>query len=400
MSLIQSGEYDDELDISDELRLAMQPYLDWENLDRNHFIRHVEEGRKGRNVGWDVGSKKLASYTYGKHRGRYYLIGADSGVGKTTIADFMHLHKTYEYATAHGHPWFCYYYSLELSKTEKIARWVSYAIWMMFGKALPSDYIMGRIDGVMVTDSDLQLIRAGYAYIERMLKHMVIVEDAVHPTKIFTDLVNHHYDEIHGKVLRAPSRDPKKPGTITGFVPKEGLENAMVDVVIDHLALLHSEQKLDTKGTMDLMSKYAVAMRNLFGTTFTFIQQFSTDMQTWHRSAKKISDKFIAPQRLDFGDSKYTYRDADLVLGLVNPYQFELETYFGYEVDLYQGYLLGLHVMKNRYGLSNRLVPLFLNPLVGVFEDMPKPVNMPALENFQDKATQITDTCQRFSQTT
>jgi hypothetical protein len=396
MSLIPVGKHDTQFDISDELRLIVDKVVDWQKLANNHFIKMVEMGRQGRNVGWSTGIPNMDMHTHGKHRGRYYLIGADSGVGKTTFGDFIHLLESYRYAKAHGLKWYCYYYSFELAHAEKIARWVSYYLAIEYGVTYPSNFMLGRINGNLPTDEDMVYIRIGYAFVEEMLKHMIIIEDSVHPTKIFHDLIDYHYEK-YGTIERNKPTGNAKKGSIIGYTAHPGEELAMVDVFVDHLALTHGEQGLDTKGTIDLLSKYAVALRNLFGTTFTFLQQFSTDMQTWHRNSKKITDKFIAPQRLDFGDSKYTYRDADVVYGLVNPYQFELETYFRYEVEKFQGYLLGIHIMKNRYGTSSVMVPVFLNPLTGIFEQMPKATNEIAMERFIDKASKIVELCQKFS---
>jgi hypothetical protein len=385
-----------EYELSDELYEIVSKVIDWESLEQGHFMRLVEYGRQGHNVGWANGFNRLNNYLHGKHRGRYYLIGADSGVGKTTYADFSHLLEQYEYVKAHGKKWYCYYYSFELSKTEKIARWVSYFIYKKYGQVFPSNYIIGRIQGNLPTDKDMELIRIGYAYVYEMMKHITFIEDPVHPTKIFMDLRQHHYGK-YGTIKEGPVQKGKKHGPILGYTPHPGEENAMVDVVIDHVALLHGEQGMDTKQTIDLMSKYAVALRNMFGTTFTILQQFSTDMQTWHRSAKKITDKFISPQRLDFGDSKYTYRDADVVLGLVAPHQFDLETYYRYDIASLKGCMIGTHIMKNRYGPSAVMVPMFMNPLCGVLQELPKETNELALEPFITQSDKIEELCQKFS---
>jgi hypothetical protein len=392
-----TGKSAEEFDLTPELRAIVDKVVDWEQLKTNHFMYQVEMGRLGKNVGWGNGFTRLNNYVHGKHRGRYYLIGADSGVGKTTFADFSHLLSQYEYAKAHGKKWYCCYYSFELSKTEKIARWVSYYICIKFGLVFPSNFILGRISGTLPSDTDMQYIRAAYAYVEEMMSHMTVFEEPVHPTKIFMDI--REFYARHGKILEGPKPAGKKHGPIIGYIANPGEEEAMVDVFIDHVALLHPEQGMDTKQTIDLMSKYAVALRNLFGTCFTIIQQFSTDMQSWHRSAKKISDKFISPQRLDFGDSKYTFRDADVVYGLIAPYQFDLETYYGYDVMSLDNFMLALHIMKNRYGTASVMIPLFLNPLSGVIEELPKEKHELVLEPFYEKAIKIAELCQKFSPT-
>jgi DnaB-like helicase C terminal domain len=385
----------DDLEITPELRSIVDRVVNWESLEQGHFMRLVEEGRKGKNVGWGNGFERINRHLHGTHRGRYYLIGADSGVGKTTYADFSYVLEQYEYAKKHGKRWYCYYYSFELSKTEKIARWVSYYLYKKFSIIMPSNFILGRIAGNLPTEEDMKFIRAGYAYVEEMMEHIKFKEDAVHPTKIFMDMRKHYAN--FGLIKEGKKAPGKQYGPIEGYTPHPGHEDDMVTVVVDHIALLHSEQGMDTKQTIDLLSKYAVALRNLFGTSFVILQQFSTDMQSWHRSAKKVSDKFIAPQRLDFGDSKYTYRDADVVLGLVSPHQFELPKYFGYDVERLGGYMIGTHIMKNRYGTSSVMMPMFMNPLCGVLEELPSDNHELSLEEHFEMARKIEALCQKFS---
>lgn len=382
-------------DISPELRSIVDRVVNWEELETNHFIRQVELGRQGMNAGWGNGFSRINNHLHGTHRGRYYLIGADSGVGKTTYADFSYLLEQYEYALANGLQWHCFYYSFELSKLEKIARWVSYYIAKKYGIIYPSNFILGRIHGKTPTDEDMHYIRLGYAFVSKMMTNMTIVEDAVHPTRIFMDLKKYYRE--NGTMVEEKPAAGKTHGRILSYTPGPKIANGLVSVVTDHVALSHSEQGLDTKGTIDLLSKYAVASRNLFGTTWIIIQQFSTDMQTWHRSAKKITDKFISPQRLDFGDSKYTYRDADVVLGLVAPHQFDLDTYYGYKVSKLEGYLLAVHIMKNRYGTSSVMIPVFMNPLCGLLEELPAPTEQFLLEEYYEKTEEIFKLCQNFS---
>jgi hypothetical protein len=395
MAPIPNGKSAEELEISPELRSIVNRVVNWEELEINHFIRQVEIGRKGMNAGWGNGFHKINAHIHGTHCGRYYLLGADSGVGKTTVADFAYLLEQYEYAKAHKKKWHCFYYSFELAKVEKIARWVSYYIATKYNRVYPSNFILGRIHKNVATDEDMQYIRLGYAYVSEMMTHMTIVEDPVHPTKIFLDLKE--YYRKNGTMVEEKPVGDKKHGRILSYTPGPGIADAMIEVFIDHIGLTHSESGLDTKGTIDLLSKYAVASRNLFATTWVILQQFSTDMQSWHRSAKKITDKFIAPQRLDFGDSKYTFRDADVVMGLIAPHQFDLDTYFGYSVDKLQGYMLGLHIMKNRYGTSSVMMPVFMNPLCGVLEELPPSGDAFLMEEYYEKTEEILKLCLNFS---
>lgn len=60
------------------------------------FIEDVEAGRQGRNIGLSTGSKKLDNALGGVQRGTYYLIGGNTGTGKTAFADHAFVLSPYE----------------------------------------------------------------------------------------------------------------------------------------------------------------------------------------------------------------------------------------------------------------------------------------------------------------
>src|SRR5688572_23651241 len=103
----------------------------WEKQP-DQFTVAVEKGMKGLSSGMGNGLDRINNYLYGTHRGRYYLVGADSGVGKTTLADFMYVIHLWLACRLHGIPYKGVYLSFEISKREKIARWVSTFIRFLF----------------------------------------------------------------------------------------------------------------------------------------------------------------------------------------------------------------------------------------------------------------------------
>jgi hypothetical protein len=109
------------------------------------------------------------------------------------------------------------------------------------------------------------------------------------------------------------------------------------------------------------------------------------------------------PQRIDFGDSKATYRDADVVIGYVKPAIFDYSEFMGYPVIADDGDCLGQSLviqclMKNRYGPSGRMCPLFLDGLSGHAYDLPTTPNNPFLmKEWYDKADKIEKLCQVYS---
>jgi len=386
----------DDLVIEDPVVLnRIEKYVDWEKLPKQHFISAVETGRQGLNIGMDNGMPALSKYIYGTHKARYYLLGSDSGVGKTTLADFMFILRAWAWCKARGLKLHAYYYSFEISKMEKSARWVSFFIKVLYGRDIPSDYLMGRIEGLIVSDEDMKLIRHAYACVEDIMENIVFVEDPVNPTKMFHDLVELHYAKV-GTIHRGPSKDPKKKGPIIGYTPHAGTERDITLVMCDHLALARNEQGMDTKQTIDLWSKYTVALRNLFGTSAAYIQQFNTELTSVFRTQRK-GEGPMAPQRIDFGDSRYTFRDADVVLGLLKPYDFDVNTFHDYDIKQLMGYFIGLYLMKNRYGPTHRMLPIFLNPIAGIPQDLPLTPKVDILmDPFYKQARQLDQIAQLY----
>lgn len=191
----------------------------WNDED-DEFTKTVAAGLKGLNYGLGNGLDRINNYLYGVHRGRYYLIGADSGVGKTTVGDFMLLLHPWMAAKAAGIPFYGKYFSFEISRKEKIARWVSFFIYLLFGRDIPSDYIMGRIPGLIVTPDDLRMIKIAKNYVDTMLQDVEIIEGSVNPTWVLNHMIDRHYEKI-GKVERDKPTDSKKKGHITGFIPND-----------------------------------------------------------------------------------------------------------------------------------------------------------------------------------
>lgn len=378
-------------------------WMDEEELKKDKFLYQLKRGMQGHNVGLDNGLVNINKYIHGTHKARYYLLGGESGSYKTTLADFVFVLKAWESAKKLSRKIKIKYFSFEIGKVEKLYKWCSYYIFIKFGVQLSSDYLQGRINGVLVTKEHSHMILVAYALVQELLKDVEIIEDTLHPTKIFEAMVEEHFAK-NGKVERTVvpadelKKNPNKKGYVKGYTEND--PDLITIMVVDHLALVGHEMGLGTKDLMDKMSKYAIVLRNLFYCTPVIVQQFSTDMMAAYRGnyGKKTAAS-IAPSRLDFGDSKATYRDADVILGGVKP-QNEMSDFIGYNIgpDGLGDYFVPWYLMKNRYGPANRMVPLFLDPIVGQPFDLPlDPTNLFAMQDWIDKAQKLEQICQTFS---
>jgi hypothetical protein len=349
-----AGPWDEEVD-------RLRKELDVENKTAMY---HIDRGRQGLNAGVANGMTVLNKFLYGTQRARYYLIGADSGVGKTTLTDFMYVYNLFVACEALSIPFEILYFSFEISVVMKKARWISMLYYLKYNEDIPSDAIYGWSPNHLLTDDQYAKVKIVAAEVERMFSHIQFVETAVTPFRMF-DMIVHRagaYGDLH-KI-----EGGNGPNSYVGYT--ERTPGMMRVTIVDHLALLEDTGK-GLKATMDLASTFFVRARNVFGETIVAVQQFNTELQTASRERKHTLA--YNPTRQDLGDSRYTYRDADVVLGLTRPLDYQLN-----EVDEYKKlrewgrYFVQLHIMKNRYGSgAGKYVPLFQNYVSGVPEELP-----------------------------
>lgn len=375
-------------------------YLDEEEARKDPVLSHLKRTMNGQNIGLSNGLTNINKYIYGTHKAMYYLEAGESGAYKTTITDFKYVIMAWLEAKKAGRPIKIKYLSFEIGKLPKIYRWIGMFIFLKYKVQLPFDYLMGKVPGRLPSKQHMAWILEAYATVREMQKDVQVIEDVMHPTKIFEGMVEDHFAK-HGTVTRAAiSKEDEKKGK-KGYVKSyvENDPNLMTILIIDHLALTGTEMGLETKGIMDKMSKYAIVLRNLFHCTVVFVQQFSVDMlQAYRGLAGKKTEANIMPNRLDFGDSKATYRDADIVSAYVKPQSNGMLKFNSYDLSPHTGlggYFVANYLMKNRYGPSDRLLPLFVDAVSGYVYDLPlDPNNLIAMEEWYEYAQKLEQICQ------
>lgn len=269
----------------------------------NKLMSHVDRGMKGLNQGLDNGMKTLNNFIHGTHKARYYLLGADSNVGKTTIGDYMYFYSLYEAAKKLGIEFELDYYSFEVSEVMKKARLASLIHFIDYRENLPSSLILGES-----LDSTKRLSSQQYAQVklvsdkvEDLFSHINFIETPATPIDMWKRIVQRA--SKNGTVLR----DRDKAGRVSEIVGYKKDKDVFRMTIVDHIALLENERGMSPKQSIDTASTYFVRARNLFQDSFLIIQQFNSEMQGAARDKK--SPMAYVPVRKDFGDSSYTFRD-------------------------------------------------------------------------------------------
>ncbi|MBR6347456.1 MAG: hypothetical protein IKR80_00725, partial [Spirochaetales bacterium] len=100
------------------------------------------------------------------------------------------------------------------------------------------------------------------------------------------------------------------------------------------------------------------------------------------------------PAVATLGDTKYTARDANYVLGLFDPSFFGLPNWLGYKIQDTDGlglrnYGRFLYIIRGRDGEQGGVCPLFFDGAVSEFEELPKPDDINALTKIYNRINSL-----------
>jgi hypothetical protein len=369
--------------------------LNNEETNNSLLLRTVAKGLAGANVGISTGLAGLDANSFGLQKARYILVGAASGVGKTTIADqayvlepILNLLFVKHKATMLGPETLTQkelflleldikvnYWSFELPMDMKLLKWASYLLWRCYGIRAGVDYL-ANVEGKGILHKVIweKLLKVD-KLLQVILAHINFYDEPENPTGIYKNLVNFAKANGQFQTTEYTDNEGNKKQRVVGYKPTN--PKLYVVNVFDHLALLQKERGFNTKETMDKASEYFVYFRNRCGHSTIAIQQFNSELSSIER--QKLKGYALAPQPSDFGDSKYTFRDADLVHGLFKPSSYDIDAFEGYSIlpknSSDKAYLgdaaIFLFNLKNRYGRTNWINSLALDGLVGQFVDLP-----------------------------
>lgn len=342
----------------------------------DRVIEEIDRGKLGLNEGLPHGFPKLVDYIPNVQKKTYYLIGASTGEGKTTIADQMFLYSPYEYIkNTIDCPYTIDidYFSFEIDSVSKITKGISRKLYLDYGLVVDVNYILSRGKN-MISQEIYDKIILTKNYFEELEDNLHIFDIALNPTGVNKYLFRKA--EEHGKILKKIINtvdDNKNPVTMEVFdkyVPNN--PNRFWIVILDHAALLREELGKSTKQLIDKMSEYLVAGRNNFGITPVVIQQLNYDINSPERA--KIGR--LTPMLSDFGDSKYTTRDCNYCLSLFNPSKFEQSNFRGYDISKLGDRFRSVEILKGRDGGIGTRIGLAYLGAVGVYKELPKAEEM------------------------
>lgn len=340
-------------------------------------LAKIEEGKAGLNVGIPIGFSRLREYLPNIQQKTTYLIGAGTKVGKTSFADDVFFYGAYDYfsnlkaqAALEGFELDIDYFTFEIDSETKIIKGITRKIWLDYGIVVDSNTILSRGEN-HCSDEIYNIVLSTRKYFEELEEICTMHSMPDNPTGIYKYL----WDKAkrHGTIIeKNVNEDPngEKIMRFDKYIPNNPKRYWLV--FLDHIALMLEERGFNTKQNIDKMSQYFVQLRNNFNMTPIIIQQltFDTDNDDRYKSNR------LTPTLRDFGDSKYTTRDANVIMALFSPYRHHIEEFGGYDVRRLGNSFRNCEILENRDGEPNINIGLnFIGP-AGTFREMPRASEM------------------------
>lgn len=304
----------------------------------------------------------------------YYLISGGPKTGKSKFASFIFLYNAvlYAYHNPEKLRLKIFYVNLEETKEKITERFMVYLLYELSGRKVRTS--QKELESVCnpVDERMLELLdsREYSDILDFYEKHVEFLE-STNPTGIFKSLVD--YAAHHGKRImkKVPMKNSKgEQVTVEKFDRYEPDDpNEYVEIIIDHISLITTENGLDLRSSIKKLSSYLVELRNKYRYIPVVIQQQSTETS----SLEAYKNMKIRPTVAGLADCKDTAKDLNVMLGLSNPYAFEIKTYFGYDISRLHNCQRFLECVLNRDGSASSVKALYFDGAVSFFSELPSP---------------------------
>lgn len=345
-------------------------------------LRRIEQNKSKRFncIPFDQSLPRFSNYMPGIQQGRYYLVSGVSGAGKSQLTDELFIFNPWDFLKENKTDLKIkiLYYSLEVDAETKMTQWMSRRLFTNYGIRTSID-ILQSVGKNRINDNIHMAVMETRAYFEELEDVLVMKDGAINPTGIINDI--HQYAINNGKEVKKIVDYGKGPQEVFDhYVPRNS--NEYVEVIVDHYSLLNLEMGMDIKHTIEKLSTSFVRARNRYNYIPVGIQQQSGEME----NVEHIKLSKLEPSKVGLGETKLTYNDCDLALGIFQPQKHEIKSYRGYNLVPMQDNYRNVNIFKNRYGMSNVNVGMYFDGAVNFFTELPpsdqiKDIHYEAIKN-------------------
>lgn len=326
-------------------------------------------GMTDRNNSIPIGLPKLGQYASIKKR-MLMLLFSTTGAGKSSMTDTIVLNASLSHMNSPGEnklkPDF-QLFSMERSKVMRIAKWLSYRIFITEGEEIQLGKMLGWWDQKL-TKSEHSLILKQKEFIDCLLNDYVTIHEGAKTPKEVYKIMKDHYEAI----------GIYDKQTIKGKEQKiyvQNNEDIITVPIFDHGNLTKTTQELPTKKqSIDKLVEFAQGFRDLENSNVIWVSQVNRNISGVSRS-KDGEFELVLEDVKESGD---IVDASDLAISLFDPIKYGQSSKTGYTpmdfIDKSNGinYFRSAQILKSSYSADTLRIPLGFNGFCGQFKELPK----------------------------
>jgi replicative DNA helicase len=338
------------------------------------LIDSIDAGKQGKNQGLPTGYNRLDSYICGIQKGRYDVVFGREGTGKSAFTDCSYVLNPYDFLKKENRldKLEILYYSLEMSRQSKIAKWCCWKIYKDTNHKLLVDtnYILSKGKNRISNDIYQKVVETAN-YFEEMSDMVHIYDDPLNPTGI--------WKQVNEYALRNGTITTEESGR---KVYKANNPEKYVIIIVDTAGNLTLEKVADNynvKSTIDKCSEYLRIFRNKFNYSPVLVSHANRSID----DINKVKYGEIFHTLSDIKDSNQPGQDANTVMCIFNPLSYmnpnnDMNKFMGYDIDKLRDRFRCVGVLKNREGEDNVRVGMGFIGEIGSYFELPKSKDMEA----------------------
>lgn len=348
-------------------------------------INTIESNKKIRESGKIIAipfykMPRLSTVLPGVMKKRYSVISAGSKEGKTQLCDFLFMYQPIEYILDNpdcGVSLRIKYFSLELDKETKMAQAMCYRLFTKYNIVISPDNLMSIFNEYIIDEKILKIIKSTEfkEWFKAFENTVEFIDNIKHPTGIMLNIKA--YAESNGSYTYKNIDWVDEWGRV---VKKKVIDkyqandpNEIVEVIVDHAALLVEKGKTLYECIKQLSSEHFLYMRDKWLYSPILVVQQSADSltQQFSNQGKNVLDK-VRPTPEGLANCKDIRQDLNLLIGVFSPYKYKESSYEGWDLTKLRDNHREISILMNRNGKSNASIQVGFWGSSNVFVELPQ----------------------------
>ncbi len=321
---------------------------------------------------------RMASSYPGWVKGRYTIITASPGVGKTSFSKYFALFSSVQFCVKNKLKCHVLYFALEETSDEFSMSMISLLLYKRYGVKISASQLCS-LGEMHLSDDELTKIDNVQRDYETLMQHVEVIDSVSNPTGIYYRV--REYAMANGtertetkRYFNEQSGRMEDHEVFLEYLPND--PDAYVFVITDHLSLLKTEKGHETKyETIGYFSSHFCL--GYFCKRYNYVvvnvqqQQADKEKKAFTFRGSSIDEKLEVS--LDgLANNRETSRDCDVVLGLFSPSRYDIKKYREYNVEIFGDNIRFVKFLKDRhYGCMSKRLALYFNGASCIFVELP-----------------------------